>query len=58
MYINNVLRRKISHDPTSGVYQDDTSGSFKIRKSCFKYNDNHEFVDGKNYKASQVCGNS
>jgi len=30
-YINDVLRRKVSHDPTFGVYQDDTDGSFKIR---------------------------
>ena len=29
-YIHNVLRRKLSHDPTFGVYQDDTDVSFKI----------------------------
>ena len=27
--INNVLRRKVLHDPTFGVYKDDTDGSFK-----------------------------
>ena len=37
-YIQNVLTRKASHDPTFGVYQDDTDGSFKIRRSSFKYN--------------------
>ena len=51
-YITNVLRRKISHDPTFGVYQDDTDGSFKIGRASFKYNDKHVFVDGKNYKAT------
>jgi len=29
-YFQNILRRKVSHDPTFGVYQDDTDGSFKI----------------------------
>ena len=38
-YIQNVLRRKVSHDPTFGVYQDITDGSFKIGRSSFKYND-------------------
>ena len=38
-YINSLLRRKISHNPTFGVYQDDTDGSFKIGMSSFKYND-------------------
>ena len=28
-YIKNVLRPKVSHDPTFGVYQDDADGSFK-----------------------------
>lgn len=51
-YIYNVLRRKSSHDPTFGVYQDDTDGSFKIGRSSFKYNDKHVFVDGKKYKAT------
>jgi len=31
-YINNVLKRKLSHDHTFGVYQDDTDGSIKNRK--------------------------
>jgi len=52
-YIHNVLTRKVSHDPTFGVYQDDTSGAFKIGRSSFKYNDKHVFVDGKRYKATQ-----
>jgi len=52
-YIHNVLPRKVSHDPTFGVYQDDTNGSFKIGRSSFKYNNKHVFVDGKRYKATQ-----
>ena len=52
-YIQNVLKREVSHDPRFGVYQDDTDGSFKIGRSNFKYNDNHLFVDGRNYKATQ-----
>jgi len=52
-YIHNVLRRRLSHDPTFGVYQNDTDGSFKIGSSSFKYNDKHVFVDGKKYKATQ-----
>jgi len=47
-YINNVLRRNVSHDPTFGVYQDDTDGYFKIGRYSFKYNDKHVFLDGKN----------
>jgi hypothetical protein len=46
-YTHNVLRRKLSHDPTFGVYRDDNDGSFKIGSSCFKYN-KHVFVDGRN----------
>ena len=46
-YIQDVLKRKVSHDPTFGVYQDDTDGSFKIRRSSFKYNNKHVFVDAK-----------
>jgi len=34
-YIHNVLRRKLSHDPTFGVYQDDT----EIGSWSFKYDD-------------------
>ena len=52
-YIHNVLRRRLSYDPTFGVYQNDTDGSFKIGSSSFKYNDKHVFVDGKKYKATQ-----
>jgi len=47
MYINDILRRKVSHDPTFAGYQDDTDASFKIVRSNFKYNDKHMFVDGK-----------
>jgi len=49
----NVLRRKVSHDPKFGVYQDDTDGSFRIWLSSFKYKYKHVFVDGRMYKASQ-----
>jgi len=38
-YINKVLRRKVSHCPTFGVYQDDTDDSLKIGMSSFKYNE-------------------
>ena len=51
-YIHNGLRRKLSHDPTFGVYQFDTDVSFKIGRSSFKNNDRHVFVDGKRYKAT------
>jgi hypothetical protein len=47
-YIHNMLKRKLSHDPTFGVYQDDTDGSFKIGRSNFTYNDNSVFVEGRN----------
>ena len=50
--IRNVLRRKVSHDPTFGVHQDDTDGSFKIGRSSFKYNDKHLFVNGRKYTAT------
>ena len=36
-YIDNALKRKGSHDPTFGVYQDDKDSSFKIGRSSFKY---------------------
>jgi len=52
-YIHNVLTRKLSHDLTFGVYQDDTDGSFKIGRSSFMYNNKHVFVDGTRYKATQ-----
>jgi hypothetical protein len=48
-YIHNVLRRKLSHDPTFGVYRNYTDGSFKIGRSRFEYN-KHVFVDGTMYK--------
>ena len=51
-YIQNVLRRKVSHDPMFGVYQDDTDGSFKIGRSSFKYYDKHIFVEGRKYKVT------
>jgi hypothetical protein len=53
MYIHIVLTRKVSHDPTFRVYENDTDGSFKIWRSSFKYNDKHVFVGGKSYKATQ-----
>jgi hypothetical protein len=49
--MDNVLKRKGSHDQTFGVYQDDKYGSFKIGRSSFKYNNKHVFVDGKKYKS-------
>ena len=52
-YIHYVLTRKVSHDPTFGVYEDDTNGLFKIGRSSFKYNNKHVFVDGNRYKATQ-----
>jgi len=52
-YIHNVLRHRLSHDPTIGVYKDNSDGSFKIGRSSFKYNDKHVFVVAKNYKATQ-----
>jgi hypothetical protein len=52
-YIHNLLKRKLTHDPTFGVYQDDTDGSFKIGRSSFTYNNNSVFVDGKIYNAIQ-----
>ena len=51
-YIHNVLTRKVSHDPTFGVYQDDTNGSFKIGRPSLKYNNKNVFVDCKRYKAT------
>ena len=55
--MDNALKRKGSHDPTFGVYQDDKDRAFKIWRSSFKYNDKHVFADGKMYKSSQVCSN-
>jgi len=49
-YILNALTREVSQDPTFGVYQDDTDGSFKIGRSSFKYNNKNVFVDGMIYK--------
>ena len=54
-YIHSALRRKVSHDPTVGVYQDDLDASFKIGKSNFKYNDKYVFVDSKIIRRSKVC---
>ena len=48
-----MLRRKLSHDPTFGVYQNNTDGSFKIGSCSFKYTDKHMFVDGRKYKETQ-----
>jgi len=52
-YMDNLLKRKGSHDPTIGVYQDDKASSFKIGRLTFKYSNKHVFVDGKNYKSTQ-----
>ena len=52
-YIQNVLRRKVSHGPTFGVYQDDTDGSFKKGRSSFKCNIKEVFVDGRKFNATQ-----
>ena len=52
-YIHNVLKRKLPHDRTFGVYQNETDGSFKIGRSSFQYNDIHVFVDGEKYKGTQ-----
>jgi hypothetical protein len=52
-YIHNVLKRKLTHDPTFGVYQSDTNGSFKIGRLSLTYNDNSVFVDGRKYNATQ-----
>ena len=57
MYIQNVLTRKVSHNPTFGVYQDDTEGSFKIERASFKYNYKHVFVDGKSTRQRKAIGN-
>jgi len=56
-YMDNVLKRKETHDPTFGVYQDDKESSFKIGRSSFKYNDKHAFVDGKSSCQHRVFGN-
>jgi hypothetical protein len=48
-----VLKHKLTHDPTFGLYQDDTDGSFKIGRSSFTYNDNGVFVDGRKYNVTQ-----
>jgi hypothetical protein len=50
-YIQNVLRREVSHAPTFGVYQDGTNGSHKTGRLKFKYND--EQVYDINYRATQ-----
>jgi hypothetical protein len=52
-YIRNVLRRNVSHDPTFGVYQNDSDCSFKIGPWKFKYNYKYVCVDGRKYKATQ-----
>ena len=52
-YIQAVLTHKVSHDPTFGVYQDDTDGAFKIGRSSFKYNNKDVVFDGRKYKATQ-----
>jgi len=55
-YIENVLRRKLSHDHTFGVYHDN-AGSFKMRRSNVKYSDKHVFGYGKSTMQRKVCWN-
>jgi hypothetical protein len=55
-YIAGMLRSKSFNAPTFGVYQDD-SGSFKIGRSTFKYNDKHVYVDGRDTKRRRDSGN-
>lgn len=52
-YTEDVLKRKLSQDPTFGVYQDNTDDSFKIGRSKFQYKDKHIFVDDRNYNGTQ-----
>jgi len=52
-FINNVLKRKLSHDRTFGVYQDETDGSFKIGRSGFRFNNKQVVVDGRKYRDTQ-----
>jgi hypothetical protein len=51
--IQGVLKRKVSHDPTIGVYQNNNDGCFKIGSSKLKFSNKHVFVDGKRYKATR-----
>jgi hypothetical protein len=52
-YIQDVLKCRKSHDPTFGIYQDNTDGSLRIGSSRFKYKNIHVSVDGKKYKATE-----
>jgi hypothetical protein len=52
-YIHSVLRRKASHYPTFGVYQDYTDGYYKIRQPNSEYNKKYVSVGDKKYKATQ-----
>ena len=56
-YIQDVLTRKVSHDPRFGVYQDDTDGSFNRGRSSFKYNNKHAFVDEKSTRQHKTFRN-
>jgi hypothetical protein len=51
-YIQGVLRCKVSHDHTFGIYKADANGSFKIGHSKIKFSNKHVFVDGRRYKAT------
>jgi hypothetical protein len=51
-YMQGVLKCKLTHDHTFGVYQDDANCSFKIRRSKFKFGNKHVFVEGRRYKAT------
>jgi hypothetical protein len=56
-YIQGVLRRKVSHDHTFGVYQDDADGSFKIGlPSSIITTNTYLYVAGGS-RRRQVCGN-
>jgi hypothetical protein len=52
-YIQNVLKRRLTRDPTFDVYRDGTDGSFKIGSSRFTYTENNVFVDGRKFNGTQ-----
>lgn len=57
IYINSMISRLLSHDPTFGEHQDDTDSWVKIGWPNFKYKDKRIFVGGKMYKERSVFGN-
>jgi hypothetical protein len=56
-HINNIVKLVIWPDRNFCVCQDDTDGSFKIRRSRFKCNNKNVFVDGKTTRERKFCGN-